>query len=233
MSSEQLILIGTAASIGFFHTLFGPDHYIPFIMMARAKKWSYLKTLWVTFYCGIGHVLSSVLLGAIGILFAISILNLESIESMRGDFAAWMLVIFGLSYFIWSLHRLLRGKAGHTHLFGSHKHAYHDHDHDKEHDPDHEKKETTPWILFVIFVLGPCEALIPLLMYPAARHNYSLVFLVTLVFGLVTILTMMAVVLSGVWGLSKIRWQAMEKYIHPISGFVIFLSGMAILFLGL
>ncbi|HED10585.1 MAG TPA: hypothetical protein ENJ10_07835 [Caldithrix abyssi] len=233
MSSEQLILIGTAASIGFFHTLFGPDHYIPFIMMARAKKWSYLKTLWVTFYCGIGHVLSSVLLGAIGILFAISILNLESIESMRGDFAAWMLVIFGLSYFIWSLHRLLRGKAGHTHLFGSHKHAYHDHDHAEEHDPDHEKKETTPWILFVIFVLGPCEALIPLLMYPAARHNYSLVFLVTLVFGLVTILTMMAVVLSGVWGLSKIRWQAMEKYIHPISGFVIFLSGMAILFLGL
>ncbi len=233
MTSEQFILISTAASIGFFHTLFGPDHYIPFIMMARAKKWSYLKTLWVTFYCGIGHVLSSVLLGAIGILFAISILNLESIESMRGDFAAWMLVIFGLSYFIWSLHRLLRGKAGHTHLFGSHKHAYHDHDHAEEHDPDHEKKETTPWILFVIFVLGPCEALIPLLMYPAARHNYSLVFLVTLVFGLVTILTMMAVVLSGVWGLSKIRWQAMEKYIHPISGFVIFLSGMAILFLGL
>ena len=233
MTHEQWILIGTAASIGFFHTLFGPDHYIPFIMMARARRWSTLKTLWVTFYCGIGHVLSSVVLGALGIVFAISLLRLEAIESIRGDFAAWLLVIFGFSYLIWSLHGLLRGKASHSHLFGGHKNPYHHHDHAHINDEHHAKKETTPWILFVIFVLGPCETLIPLLMYPAARHNYSLVFMVTTVFGLVTIATMMAVVLTAVWGLSRLQWGALEKYIHPASGFVIFLSGVAILWLGL
>ena len=29
----------------------------------------------------------------------------------------------------------------------------------------------TPWVLFTIFLFGPCEPLIPLLMYPAAKGN--------------------------------------------------------------
>ena len=40
MSNEIAILTATAASIGFFHTLFGPDHYLPFIVMAKANNWS-------------------------------------------------------------------------------------------------------------------------------------------------------------------------------------------------
>ena len=49
ISSEIQILIVTAASIGFFHTLFGPDHYLPFIVMAKARKWSMVKTTWVKY----------------------------------------------------------------------------------------------------------------------------------------------------------------------------------------
>jgi len=33
MSNELMILLVTAASIGFFHTLLGPDHYLPFIVI--------------------------------------------------------------------------------------------------------------------------------------------------------------------------------------------------------
>jgi hypothetical protein len=40
MAIELKALILTAASIGFFHTLLGPDHYLPFIMMSWARKWS-------------------------------------------------------------------------------------------------------------------------------------------------------------------------------------------------
>lgn len=60
MSQELTILTITAASIGLFHTLLGPDHYLPFIVMAKAGKWSLFKTAWVTFLCGIGHVGSSI-----------------------------------------------------------------------------------------------------------------------------------------------------------------------------
>ena len=233
MNNETIVLLTTAASIGFFHTLMGPDHYLPFVMLASARKWTMLKTSWITFICGVGHVLSSVFLGLIGLAFAVAVFKLETIESYRGDFAAWMLIIFGLSYLAWGLHRLYRGKASHSHLFGSHKHHYHNHDHAEISDHKHAKKETTPWVLFIIFVLGPCEPLIPLLMYPAARNSKIDVVLVTLVFGLITIGTMLVIVLSSVKGLSRIKTEKFEKYVHPISGMAILLCGIAIKFLGL
>ncbi len=49
----------------------------------------------------------------------------------------------------------------------------------------------TPWVLFVIFLLGPCEALIPLLMFPAATESWATLFLVTGTFGLATVATML------------------------------------------
>ena len=36
MNSGIIILCGTAAALGFVHTLLGPDHYLPFIVMNRA-----------------------------------------------------------------------------------------------------------------------------------------------------------------------------------------------------
>ncbi|MDP6965675.1 MAG: hypothetical protein QF551_00165, partial [Candidatus Marinimicrobia bacterium] len=59
------ILLITAALIGFIHTLIGPDHYLPFIMISRARSWSLRKITFVTFLCGMGHVLRSVILGLI------------------------------------------------------------------------------------------------------------------------------------------------------------------------
>jgi len=57
MSYELSVLLIAAASIGFFHTLFGPDHYLPFIVMSKSGNWSLRKTTLITFICGIGHVL--------------------------------------------------------------------------------------------------------------------------------------------------------------------------------
>jgi hypothetical protein len=44
MASEMNALIITADTLGFFHTLLGPNHYLPFVMIAWARKWSGLKT---------------------------------------------------------------------------------------------------------------------------------------------------------------------------------------------
>lgn len=43
-------------------------------------------------------------------------------------------------------------------------------------------------------LLGPCEPLIPIMMYPALQQNISGSFLATGLFGAATILTMLAVV---------------------------------------
>ncbi len=237
MSYELPVLLITAASIGFFHTLFGPDHYLPFIVMSKSGNWSLRKTTLITFLCGIGHVLSSVLLGIIGVAFGVVVTKLEALESFRGNIAAWALIAFGLVYFIWGVRQALKNKP-HQH-FHSHKNGInheHNHAHNKEHVHAHiekENKNITPWILFTIFVFGPCELLIPLLMYPAAKGSLWSLILVTIVFGAVTVITMMSIVLISAFGISFIPVSRLERYTHALAGATIFLCGMSIQFLGL
>src|SRR4030042_5599650 len=97
MSTEIKALVVMAASIGFFHTLLGPDHYLPFVMLSWARKWSGFKTALVTFLCGLGHIGSSVVLGLIGVSVGIAINKLEFVEGFRGNVAAWLLIAFGLA----------------------------------------------------------------------------------------------------------------------------------------
>lgn len=237
MSQELLILSVTAASIGLFHTLFGPDHYLPFIVMARARGWSTPRTAVVTLLCGLGHVLSSVVLGGLGIAAGIGVAKLESVESFRGNLAAWAFIAFGLVYLVWGLRRAMRKRPHeHGHVHGEGSEHVHTHQHDAQHLHVHGeggKTNLTPWVLFTIFVFGPCEPLIPLLMYPAARSSLWGVALVTVVFGTVTIGTMLGVVLACVSGVRLVPLGKAERYSHAMAGAAICLSGLAIAVLGL
>ncbi len=95
------------------------------------------------------------------------------------------------------------------------------------------KRNVTPWILFTIFVFGPCEPLIPILMYPAAKASTSGMILVTAIFSVVTIVTMFAIVMLGTWGMSFAKMGKLERYSHALAGLSICLAGLAIQFLGL
>jgi nickel/cobalt exporter len=240
MKPELAALLLTAASIGLVHTLIGPDHYIPFIAMSQARRWSRRKTMLVTFLCGIGHVLSSVVLGLAGLALGLAVARLEGVEATRGEIAAWMMIAFGLAYFVWGLRRAWRNKP-HSHLHRhpaqahGHEHAHH-HEHVHVHDEAAaapEKANITPWVLFTIFVFGPCEPLIPLLVYPAARLGAGSVALVSGVFAVTTIGTMMAVVGLGTLGLRMASWKGLERYMHAAAGAMILLCGISIRFLGL
>jgi sulfite exporter TauE/SafE len=237
MPDELLALVIAAALIGFFHTLLGPDHYLPFIVMSRTGRWSLQKTTLVTVLCGTGHVLSSIALGILGITFGFAVSKLEAIESFRGNVATWALIAFGLIYFIWGVRIALRHKSHehvHTHVDGINH--VHNHNHIKEHMHVHDEKTTksiTPWVLFTIFVLGPCELLIPMLMYPAAKNSLSGLLLVSGVFGVITVLTMVSIVLVSTFGINLIPTTRLERYTHAIAGAILCFCGISILFLGL
>ncbi len=238
MNKSIMVLCMTAASIGFLHTVLGPDHYLPFIVMSKARNWSKLKTSIITILCGIGHVASSIVLGAIGIFLGIAVMRLEVFEAFRGNLAAWAFIGFGFMYFVWGIRNAIRNKP-HVHLHAheneevhSHKHA-HLGNHAHVHSQESEKKNITPWVLFTIFVLGPREPLIPILMYPASKSSFSGVLLVASVFGAVTVMTMLSVVMLSCYGLSFVRFSKLERYAHAIAGATICVSGLAIQFLGL
>lgn len=229
MSNEIAILATTAASIGFFHTLLGPDHYLPFIFMAKARKWSMFKTTWITAACGVGHVGSSILLGAIGFAASVAVGDLIAIEGKRGDLAAYGFVIFGLLYFIWGLRRAILNKPHkHVHVHKDGTVHHHSHTHVEGHDHAH-KTNITPWILFTIFVLGPCEPLIPILMYPAAESSTGAMLFIASVFAVVTIATMLGVVLVATYGLNMVKIGKLDRWSHALAGGIVLLSGVAII----
>jgi len=237
MQIDSSALYITAASIGFFHTLLGPDHYLPFIVISKARKWSLLKTNIITFLCGIGHVGSSILIGFIGMLLGIAVNKLTPIEASRGSIAAWLMIAFGLVYFIWGLRKAFKEKQHtHKHVHSDRTIHVHMHSHFKEHSHVHEKKsikEITPWILFTIFIFGPCEPFIPVLLYPAAQVNLIDIAMVTLIFSATTIGTMMLVVTTSIFGFKFLPKLNFERFMHAIAGATIFLCGISIQFLGL
>jgi len=237
MSQELSLLLIATISIAFIHTLAGPDHYLPFIVISKAKKWSLAKTAWLTALCGIGHVGSSVIIGFIGIALGIAVGKLEFIEGVRGNIISWVFTAFGLTYLVWGIIQAIRNKPHkHIHFHGTGDLHVHEHTHHHEHLHIHEngeKQNLTPWVLFTIFVFGPCEPLIPLVMYPAAKNNYYDLILVTIIFSTVTIFTMLSLVLVASYGLKLLPMKVMEKYNHALAGGTIFLCGMGMLFLGL
>ena len=234
--TEATLLLITAATVAFMHTVLGPDHYLVFSAMGKARDWSLTKTLRITALCGIGHVLASMILGVIGIFFGSQLSSLVSIEGARGNLAGWALLAFGLVYFAWGLKRAGRNHSHvHVHRHGDLEHS-HEHNHTTEHmhaHLSHKSSGVTLWAIFIIFVLGPCEALIPLFMYPAAQHSSNLVFSVALVFGVVTLSTMLLCVTLVTKGLNQFRFPGLGRFSHAIAGGSIVACGSAISFIGL
>ncbi|MFQ6038520.1 MAG: sulfite exporter TauE/SafE family protein, partial [Candidatus Aminicenantales bacterium] len=237
-SNGMFLLIVTAASIGFVHTVLGPDHYLPFVVIGRARRWRLSFTLAVAGLCGLGHVLSSVLIGLVGIGLGAALFRVEAIEAFRSEAAGWLLIGFGLAYGVWGLHRGFKKKPHlhvHDHANGvehEHLHTHQEPDHSHVH-PQRSDSSLTPWILFVIFVFGPCEPLIPLMMVPAARASLAGVVLVPIAFGASTILTMLALIAGASAGVRLLRLGPFEKYAHAMAGGVIFLSGIGVRIFGL
>ena len=264
MAPDFTLLVLTAASIVFVHTVLGPDHYLPFVALAKARAWSARRTAWITGLCSGAHVMSSVLIGAAGIAAGAALERILHIEDFRGHVAPWLLLGFGLAYAAWGVKRALRGEAhSHEHFHADGTSHSHDHDHRlAPHLHPHFRaaapavadgagaqvlpftidrvtpaaarplSSITPWALFIVFAFGPCESLIPLLMYPAAEANWLAVAAVCTAFGLATLGTMLAIVLLLRRGLEAFDWSGLERWTHAIAGGAIAVCAAAILALG-
>lgn len=209
---ETVALSATALSVGAIHTLLGPDHYVPFAAMSHAGGWSAGKTLRVTVACGLGHVAGSVALGLVGLAIGVAVLKLELVEAVRGDVAGWLLVAFGAAYLGWGLVAAAR-PHGDAHEIG---------------DGDATAGVLTPWLLFLVFVFGPCEPLIPLLIYPAAQANGFAVAAVVAAFAAATVGTMVVVVLAMRYGAAVARVPRLERFSHALAGLAILACGLLV-----
>ncbi|MBI4974880.1 MAG: hypothetical protein HZC19_03650 [Candidatus Omnitrophica bacterium] len=213
MIKGYLLLLASTFSIAFLHAL-APDHWMPFAVIGKAQGWSKRKLVLVTFISGMGHVGSTILLGSIGILLGLNLWRLKGVESQRGQIALWLLIGFGIAYTIWGLKKAR--------------------DHRHEHiDAESAKlRTTTLWALFAIFVLGPCEPLIPL-MFLATEYGWTGIFLTSLTFSIITIFMMVLQSLLASIGIQLIKHDIAERYAHVFAGIVIVLTGAFVMLLGI
>jgi ABC-type nickel/cobalt efflux system permease component RcnA len=242
-SGDVVAMALVAAGLGCIHTILGPDHYVPFVMMAKAENWSRKKTALVTFLCGLGHVGSSVAIGAglaaAGMAWtAWSGSRWQAFNEWRGDFAAWLLIGVGAAFFVWGIVRAKRNKHhSHAHLHEdgsvhSHSHA-HEADHMHVHAVDDKNRSLTPWVLFTIFIFGPCESLVPLMLASWAVAGVGGAVFVAGAFSVTTIATIMVVVGALLAGVSQIPIGKLDRYSLAAAGAALILCGVAIRFLGL
>jgi sulfite exporter TauE/SafE len=231
MHTDLHLLIAAAVAIAFLHTLSGPDHYLPFIALSRSKGWSLGRTLAWTLVCGIGHVGSSVVLGLGGAALGWSLSKINGLQSVRGTVAGWMLLGFGLAYGLWGLMRARKAyRHKHFDVYDDGSVYVYEHKHGAAVAPK-DRHAVTLWVLFLIFVLGPCEPMIPLLYFPAATASWWGMGLLIAVYTAFTLLAMLAMVIAGYYGTRLYKTDGVERYMHALGGLTIFTCGVGMVFL--
>jgi hypothetical protein len=204
-----------AFTVGSLHSL-APDHWVPFAALARSRGWSAGRTLRITLACGFGHVTVSALLGALGLLFGIEII--ERFGQRMEAAAGVLLVGFGVAYAAWGLRRAAGRK-----LHG-HSHVHYDHIHDPG--------RMTAWTLFLLFSADPCVAVIPLLFAAAPLGGASAAGIV-LVYEVSTLATMVVLVLPARAGAGMLRAPWLDRYGDAVAGALIAGVGLAVAALGI
>lgn len=238
MDSAYLVLLSSAVTLGVLHTAVGIDHSLPFVVLGATRGWSLAKTLLITGLCGVLHVLSSVVIAGVGLSLGVAASRIGFVESMRGSSAAWLLVSLGTIYTAVALWKRKAHRAL-PHVHGAHGHGSREGWHELSERADQVSMPARSLMpaLFVIFALGPCEALLPLLTASGVALSPGRAAVVALVFSIATVATMLLTVSIGVLGASfakKLRWQeALEPHAHTLAGVSLIVSGLAIQVLGI
>jgi sulfite exporter TauE/SafE len=232
MDAQLLPLIISACAISGLHTLTGPDHYLPFIVLSRSRRWTLSKTLFWTILCGFGHILSSLLIGMLGVVLGWQLSKVHWFQDVRGNFSGWCLLAFGIVYLIWGIYRAHQNKPHkHFDVYANNEVYVYEHRHGQSVQPN-QRIKVTPWILFAIFVMGPSEPLVPLLFYSGSRRSITEIATLITAFTLTTILTMVTMVLIGCYGYGLFKTEKLERYVHVIGGGVITVCGLGMVFFG-
>jgi len=232
MQAELEVLLLAAVTVACLHTVTGPDHYLPFIGLSKSRGWGFGRTIFWTLVCGCGHVWSSVLLGLGGAAIGWSLSKVKWLENVRGGVAGWAMLGFGLVYGAWGLVRARQNRRHkHFDVYEDGRVYVYAHRHGELVRPK-DRHAVTPWVLFLVFVLGPCEPMIPLLYFPAAKASWVGMVLLIGVYTFFTLAAMVGMVAAGYYGFSFLRTEKLEKYVHALGGLTLFLCGAGMVFMG-
>jgi nickel/cobalt transporter (NicO) family protein len=237
MNSAVLTTIAlTGFTVAFFHAAI-PTHWLPFVLVARARGWTRTKTLLLTLCAGVGHVGLTSLLG-VGIAW----FGFQLDERVGGLFP-WLIGVFlvavGLYYF-WCQSQD-RGVC-HHHALGSrhqpseacgHEHG-HSHWEEELKDSPLVSARASDWTamsgLFLMLTLSPCEGFLPIYL-SGVKFGWRGFALLTLILAVATLAGMTLFTWLTLRGLEHLKVQRIERYEAGLVGAMFCLLGVLVIVL--
>ena len=229
-------LLTTATTTALLHTLI-PDHWLPFVLIGRARGWSVSTVAFVSGLAGTIHVVLSVLLGIAAVWIGLTAMEAvgETLERAGGI----LLIVFGLGYAGWSW-----SKGGHFHPGGSLIHGKagegcsgaegpENPEHLHYHADEGLIAAKGGWSavgLALIVGVNPCVLVLPILL-ASSPGGAGAVALVAAAYSIPTVLLMVGLSVAGVGLGWKIRLPWAARYAEPGSGLLIAALGLLFLFL--
>lgn len=218
MNSTLLTSVAaTGFTVAFLHAAI-PTHWLPFVLVARARQWTAAKTLGVAMVAGLGHVALTSLLGLGIAWFGFSL------DEHLGEWFTYLtggaLLCFA-AYYFW---RQLQGRGVcHHHPPGGHHQASPacGHEGDRSH-WETELAESplvsgrkSDWAaisgLFVMLTLSPCEGFLPVYL-SGVEFGWTGFFLLSAILAVGTLAGMTLFTSLTLVGLSRVHLRRFERY---------------------
>jgi ABC-type nickel/cobalt efflux system permease component RcnA len=227
-------LLTTAAVTGLMHTLI-PDHWLPFVLIGRARSWSVGTTASVSGFSALVHVTLSALLGLI--VLGLGLTAGEAVGESLERASNALLVIFGVGYALWAWR-----KGGHFHPGGARLHSELEEagcaGGEGDQNPDHlhyhaddrlivGDRRPNYWLALIIGA-NPCVLLLPLLLSAAERGSAALA-MVTLAYAVPTVALMVGLSSLGVARGRRVRLPGVARHMEMASGLLIAALGIVLL----
>lgn len=238
MNSAVLTTIAaTGFTVAFFHAAI-PTHWLPFVLVSRARGWTRAKTLAVSALAGLGHVALTSLLGLVIAWFGFQLD--EHAEDVFPKVAGGILLAIGAFYFWrqWSG----RGVLHHHPPGGLHRaseqcgHA-HGHSHWDEELKESElaSSKAGDWAaisgLFMMLTLSPCEGFLPVYL-SGVQFGWMGFVVLSVILGLGTLAGMMVFTWLTLVGFERFQVRKFEHYEAALLGAIFTVLGGLLLLSG-
>jgi ABC-type nickel/cobalt efflux system permease component RcnA len=225
-----------AGGVGFGHAIL-PDHWVPLAVVGRTNRYPLRRVARLSAAAGVAHVLVSMLLGAVVIVVGLQVRS--SIQGTQDTIVGLLLIATGVGFAIFEL-------TGHGHSH-SHDHGQShgpadDHEHDPEHDHqdepghDHAHDPETPArgrsVLAVMVPFGaaasPDLTILPVFL-AATTAGVATAVGSLVVFGAVTIATIVSLTLLATAGGYQVGGQWLDRWGNAITSVVLIAIGVLVL----
>ena len=207
MNSTFFVSIAaTGFVVAFLHAAL-PTHWLPFVLVGRAQKWSTGRTLGVTLLAGLGHVALTILLGLVLVLAGLALQ--PSLGSVFHWIVGGLMVAVGVFYVVRSRRAHALPEAGRK-TYGSDRAAI--------------------AALVTLLTLSPCEAFLPYYL-AGMEHGWQAFLLLSLVLMVATAAGMLIFTSLSLAGFKRLGLQWVERYEQTILGAALILVGLAVAFL--